>query len=73
MLAGVIAAPSDYSPFVNLALARDRQHHVLDRMVESGYITQDASREAADAPLGPHQANARRDCKAISIRTSRRT
>jgi penicillin-binding protein 1A len=52
MIAGVIAAPSDYSPFVNLALARDRQHHVLDRMVESGYVTQAQADAAASAPLG---------------------
>jgi penicillin-binding protein 1A len=52
MIAGVIAAPSDYSPFVNLALARDRQHHVLDRMAESGYITQAQADAAKDAPLG---------------------
>ncbi len=44
MLAGVVAAPSDYSPFANLPLARDRERHVLDRMVESGYITLGASR-----------------------------
>ncbi|HTV93381.1 MAG TPA: PBP1A family penicillin-binding protein [Verrucomicrobiae bacterium] len=52
MIAGVIAAPSDYSPFVNLSLARDRQHHVLDRMVESGYITQAQADSAVNAPLG---------------------
>ena len=52
MIAGVIAAPSDYSPFVNLALAKDRQHHVLDRMVESGYITQAQADSAVNAPLG---------------------
>jgi penicillin-binding protein 1A len=52
MIAGVIAAPSDYSPFVNLSLARDRQHHVLDRMVESGYVTQAQADSAVDAPLG---------------------
>ncbi len=52
MIAGVIAAPSDYSPFVNFALARDRQRHVLDRMVESGYITQAQADAAKDAPVG---------------------
>jgi penicillin-binding protein 1A len=52
MIAGVIAAPSDYSPFVNLSLARDRQRHVLDRMVESGYVTQAQADNAASAPLG---------------------
>ncbi|HEV7179818.1 MAG TPA: PBP1A family penicillin-binding protein [Candidatus Baltobacteraceae bacterium] len=51
MIAGVIAAPSDYSPYVNLDLARDRQHHVLDRMVESGYVTREQAADAAAAPL----------------------
>ncbi|HEY9086371.1 MAG TPA: PBP1A family penicillin-binding protein [Candidatus Tyrphobacter sp.] len=52
MLAGLPAAPSDYSPFVNLALARDRQLHVLQRMVESGYVTQTQADAAYAAPLG---------------------
>jgi penicillin-binding protein 1A len=51
MLAGVVAAPSDYSPFANMNLARDRQRHVLDRMAESGYVTQTQADEAFDAPL----------------------
>ncbi|HTU70035.1 MAG TPA: PBP1A family penicillin-binding protein [Candidatus Baltobacteraceae bacterium] len=51
MIAGVIAAPSDYSPFVNFSLAKDRQQHVLQRMVESGYITQAQADQAANAPV----------------------
>ena len=51
MLAGLIAAPSDYSPYVNITLARERERHVLDRMVESGYITQAQSDAAYAAPL----------------------
>jgi penicillin-binding protein 1A len=51
MLAGLVAAPSDYSPYVNLQLARERQRHVLDRMAASGYITQQQADEAYDAPL----------------------
>ncbi|HET9393126.1 MAG TPA: PBP1A family penicillin-binding protein [Candidatus Rubrimentiphilum sp.] len=51
MLAGLIAAPSDYSPYVNLPLARERERHVLDRMVESGYITQAQADAAYAAPL----------------------
>lgn len=51
MLAGLPAAPSDYSPFVNLQLARERQRHVLQRMVESGYVTQDQAQTAYAAPL----------------------
>ncbi len=52
MLAGVVAAPSDYSPFTNFSLARERQRHVLDRMVESGYVTQTQADAAYAAPLG---------------------
>jgi penicillin-binding protein 1A len=51
MLAGIVAAPSDYSPFTNLDLARDRQRHVLDRMVESGYVTRAEASAASEAPL----------------------
>ncbi|MGB6950488.1 MAG: PBP1A family penicillin-binding protein, partial [Candidatus Cybelea sp.] len=52
MLAGVVAAPSDYSPFANMDLARERERHVLDRMVESGYVTAEQADAAYDAPLG---------------------
>ncbi|MBV8066813.1 MAG: PBP1A family penicillin-binding protein [Candidatus Eremiobacteraeota bacterium] len=52
MLAGVVAAPSDYSPFSNYALAQDRERHVLDRMVENGYVTSAEANAAYDAPLG---------------------
>jgi len=52
MLAGVVAAPSVYSPFSNLTLATDRERHVLDRMVESGYVTAAQADAAFSAPLG---------------------
>lgn len=51
MLAGLPAAPSDYSPYVNLAHARERQHHVLDRMVENRYLTAAEAERAFSAPL----------------------
>ena len=41
LLAGVPNAPSVYSPKVNLSLAEQRQSVVLDKMVESGYISQE--------------------------------
>ena len=41
MLAGVPNAPSVYAPTVNPDLAKKRQKHVLNRMVEYGYITQE--------------------------------
>ena len=41
MLAGVPNAPSVYAPTVNPDLAKERQEHVLNKMVEYGYITQE--------------------------------
>lgn len=41
MLAGVPNAPSVYAPTVNPDLAKKRQAHVLNKMVEYGYITQE--------------------------------
>ena len=52
MLAGLPAAPSDYSPFVNLPRALDRQHHVLDRMVASDFISQEQEDQELARPLG---------------------
>ena len=51
-LAGLPAAPSDYSPYVSPEHARERLEHVLDRMVASGYITQDEATDAEAQPLG---------------------
>jgi penicillin-binding protein 1A len=52
MLAGLPAAPSDYSPFVNFDRAKERQQHVLDRMVASGFITQQQMDDELARPLG---------------------
>ncbi len=41
MLAGVPNAPSVYAPTVNPDLAKKRQKHVLKKMLEYGYITQE--------------------------------
>lgn len=41
MLAGVPNAPSVYAPTVNPDLAKKRQKHVLNKMIEYGYITQE--------------------------------
>lgn len=45
MLAGVPNAPSVYAPTVNPDLAKKRQKHVLNRMVEYGYITQEEAND----------------------------
>ena len=41
MLAGIPNAPSVYAPTVNPDLAKKRQAHVLNKMVEYGYISQE--------------------------------
>jgi penicillin-binding protein 1A len=51
MLAGLVAAPSLYNPYADLNLARDRQKHVLDRMVAVGFATQAQADAAFDEPL----------------------
>jgi membrane peptidoglycan carboxypeptidase len=60
-IAGMLAAPSIYDPRLHPALARSRRDHVLDRMVETGYITGAAAADAkqdpvltADAAYSPH-------------------
>jgi penicillin-binding protein 1A len=51
MLAGLPAAPSDYSPYVSMARAKDRQWHVLDRMVTSNFITLAEAERDRSEPL----------------------
>jgi len=51
LLAGLPQAPSGYDPIVHLSVAKERQAHVLDRMVNQGYITQQESEDALKAPL----------------------
>ncbi|MDR7481736.1 MAG: penicillin-binding protein 1A [Armatimonadota bacterium] len=55
LLAGLIRAPSVYSPYRNPGLARARQELVLQRMVQLGYITpaQAAAAQAARIALAP--------------------
>lgn len=46
MLAGLPKAPSAYNPIINPQRARIRQRHIIDRMLENGFIT-DKEAEAA--------------------------
>jgi 1A family penicillin-binding protein len=46
MLAGLPQAPSAYDPLIHLDAAKARQAHVLDRMVQQGYITQQQADQA---------------------------
>jgi penicillin-binding protein 1A len=51
VLAGIIKAPSRYSPYNNLDNAKERQHIVLRRMVEENYINQEQADAAYKEPL----------------------
>lgn len=51
LLAGLPKAPSAYSPLRHPDRAKKRQQYVLQRMVESGYITVADAREAEAFPL----------------------
>ena len=51
MLAGLVAAPSLYNPYADMALAKERQRHVLDRMVALGFTSQANADAAYGAPL----------------------
>lgn len=51
MLAGIIQAPEEYSPFVNYPLAKQRQAVVLRRMRDLKWITAEEEAEARQQPL----------------------
>jgi penicillin-binding protein 1A len=51
MMAGLIQAPEDYSPFRNYISTKQRQAIVLNRMRQLGWITPEEEAEANAAPL----------------------
>ena len=57
LLAGLPQAPSRYTPFKNLELAKKRQAYVLNRMAEDGYITPEDARRAYEEPLSLDRKN----------------
>ncbi len=62
MLAGLPQRPADYSPISNPDLAKERQRHVLRRMVAEGYIEPKEMKVAYEKPfekkeLPTHQIN----------------
>jgi len=61
LIAGLFRAPSRFSPFNHPALAKKRMRHVLRRMVEVGYITQEEADRAARAPLRFNPRNKNRN------------
>ena len=64
MLAGLPKAPSAYNPISNPKRARARQRHIIERMLENGFITENEAETAKDQELkiktaaNPHQIHA---------------
>ncbi|MBN1552368.1 PBP1A family penicillin-binding protein, partial [bacterium] len=54
MLAGLPKAPSKFSPLNNPEIARERRNHVINRMLENGYINEQQAREAKASDLQLH-------------------
>ena len=51
LLAGLPKAPNRFSPIHHFAVSRERQRYVLQRMVDSDFITFDDARKALAKPL----------------------
>lgn len=50
-LAGLPKAPSTYSPYKNFELSKKRQEHVLSRMAQAKFISDEQAQEAKDTVL----------------------
>ncbi len=61
MLAGLLKAPSRYSPAWNPAIAKARSRNVLGMMVEAGFLTPKEAEEAASTAIGLVDQAPRRD------------
>lgn len=51
MMAGIIKAPEEYSPFLNFKSAKHQQEIVIDRMQVLGWITPEEAQKAKAQPL----------------------
>jgi penicillin-binding protein 1A len=51
LIAGIFRGPSLYSPYTNVATTLRRRNHVINRMVEEGYINNAQGEEAKARPM----------------------
>ena len=72
MLAGLPKAPSAYNPIINPKRARSRQLHIIDRMLENGFITADdaalAKKQELKVKSGSNNARGHADYVAETVR-----
>src|SRR5438093_4612056 len=57
LLAGLPQAPSEYDPIQHMPAAKARRVHVLETMVDNGYITQAEADAAANEPVKVNPAS----------------
>lgn len=50
-IAGLPKAPSNFDPIKNYNRAKERRDYVISRMLEDGYITNEAAKEAIASPI----------------------
>ncbi|XVN42910.1 MAG: penicillin-binding protein 1A [Candidatus Rickettsia vulgarisii] len=50
-IAGLPKAPSNFNPERNYARVKERRDYVVTRMLEDGYLTPEAAKEAIDTPI----------------------
>lgn len=50
-IAGLPKAPSNFNPERNYARVKERRDYVITRMLEDGYLTVEAAKEAIDSPI----------------------
>ncbi|MGD2295668.1 MAG: PBP1A family penicillin-binding protein [Candidatus Aminicenantes bacterium] len=52
LITGIFRGPSYYSPYTNAKVTLRRRNHVLNRMVEEKFISEDEAEEAKKKPMG---------------------
>src|SRR4030095_3887868 len=61
MIVGLSKAPSTFNPLVNPERATTRQHYVIDRMKEQGYLTAQEADTAKKTPLAIYRSGTDKD------------
>ncbi|HCU24376.1 MAG TPA: hypothetical protein DF383_05100, partial [Deltaproteobacteria bacterium] len=61
MIVGLAKAPSLFNPLTNPSRATSRQHYVIDRMLEEGYINAEEAKQAKAYPLRIYEAGTDKD------------
>ena len=51
LLPGLPNAPSDYDPYKNMKLARERQVHVVKSMVDNGVMSESGAKKMISEPI----------------------